>query len=106
MSVCNIVRVRCTHFVHLAFETGRRRQRHQSTRSLEAALAVVGKEGIDVDTEVLWRRARLSRRAWHVRPASRERIHRDSHATLVGLKEREVADKAIVRWFPDSSPCV
>ena len=36
-------------------------------RSPEAALALVGKQGLGVDTEVLWRRTRLMRKAWRVR---------------------------------------
>ena len=45
--------------------------KRRSVRSPRANFALVGKFGLDVDTEVLWRWRRLMRRAWHVWPAWR-----------------------------------
>ena len=42
--------------------------KHQSMRSPEVALAILGKAGIAVKANILWRQARLMRRAWHHRP--------------------------------------
>ena len=46
----------------------------QSMRAPEAVLSLVGRNGLDLDTEVLWRRARLLRRARHARPDWRENV--------------------------------
>ena len=42
--------------------------KHHSMRSPEVALAISGKAGIDIKANILWRRTRLTRRAWHQRP--------------------------------------
>ena len=56
--------------------------KHQTMRSPEAALALVTAKGLDLDTEVLWRRIRLLRRAWHVRPSWQQLIQQDYDDTL------------------------
>jgi hypothetical protein len=56
--------------------------RHQSMRAPEAVLALAGKWGLDICSEVLWRRTRLLRRAWHTRPAWRDSIAQSLGAVI------------------------
>ena len=60
--------------------------KHQTMRSPEAALALVTARGLDLDTEVLWRRVRLLRRAWYARPSWQQLIQQNYNDTLRWLR--------------------
>ena len=66
--------------------------KHQTMRSPEAALALVTARGLDLDTEVLWRRIRLLRRAWHVRPSWQQLIQQDYNDTLRWVQSLHTED--------------
>ena len=70
--------------------------KHQSMRAPEAVLALAGKWGLDICSEVLWRRTRLLRRAWHTRPAWRDSIAQSLGAVtqVLGWHEGPVAFQA------------
>ena len=51
-------------------------------RAPEAVLALAGKWGLDIISKVLWRRARLLRRAWHTRPSWRDSIAQSLRAII------------------------
>ena len=67
--------------------------KRQSMRSPEATLALVGKFGLDVDIDILWRKTRLLRRPWRVRPAWRGTCKRTKMPRCDGCVETKSGTK-------------
>ncbi|MFM7978818.1 MAG: hypothetical protein ACKPKO_05835, partial [Candidatus Fonsibacter sp.] len=66
--------------------------RHQSMRAPEAVRLLTGKQGLDLDTEILWPRARLLRRAWHNRPEWQAQVQSCLEAVMACLGWQGVDD--------------